>query len=169
MNKDRNTKQTSSAQTQNSFFPDQNVIEDSIKNYKNIPIKYYINESYFLYNKSDLIKDRFITALNKKRSLYHSTKKTENEIYKIGSPEEFLKFYVDKDASKNSLSFLLTNISGDIPKLKDCKIYNFSLTRIGEKRKMVEPIEAVIICAQQNFEISVDLTQCKSKLKMTEF
>ena len=71
MNKDRNTKQTS-AQTQNSFFPDQNVIEDSIKNYKNIPIKYYINESYFLYNKSDLIKDRFITALNKKRSLYHS-------------------------------------------------------------------------------------------------
>ena len=43
------------------------------------------------------------------------------------------------------------------------------MTRIGEKRKMVEPIEAVIICAQQNFEISVDLTQCKSKLKMTEF
>ena len=71
MNKDRNTKQTSSAQTQNSFFPGQNVI-DSIKNYKNIPIKYYINESYFLYNKSELIKDRFITALNKKRSLYHS-------------------------------------------------------------------------------------------------
>ena len=41
---------------------------------------------------------------------------------------------------------LLTNISGDIPKLKDSKIYNFSLTRIGEKRKrkMAEPIETVI-------------------------
>ena len=169
MNKDTNTKQTSSARTQNSFFSEENVIEDSIKNYKNIPIKYYINESYFLYDKSDLIKDRFITARNKKRpycSISYFNKKTENKIFKIVSPEEF---YVDQDASKNSLSFQLINISGDIPKLKDSKIYNFSLTRMGEKRKMVEPIEAVIICAQQNFEIPVDLTQRKSKLKMTEF
>ena len=45
---------------------------------------------------------------------------------KIVSPEEFLKFYVDKDATKNSLSFQLTNISGDIPKLRDSKIYSFA-------------------------------------------
>ena len=69
------------------------------------------------------------------------------------------------------LLLLLTNISGDIPKLKDSKIYNFSLTRIGEKRKrkMTEPIETVIIRAKQNFEIAGRLTQCKSKLKMTGF
>ena len=43
---------------------------------------------------------------------------------------------------------LLTNISGDIPKLKDSKIYNFPLTRIEEKRKknMAEPIETKIVC-----------------------
>ena len=131
MNKERNTKQTSSAPTQN-FFSEQKVIEDSIKNYEKIPRKYYINESYFLYDESDLIKDTFIMALNK-ISLFnlvglisYFNKKAENEIFKIVSPEEFLKFYVDKDATKNSLSFQLTNISGDIPKLRDSKIYSFA-------------------------------------------
>ena len=70
INKDTNTEQNPSASTLNLFFPEQKVIEDSIKNYKNIPIKYCINKNYFLYNKIDLIKDMFITALNKKISVY---------------------------------------------------------------------------------------------------
>ena len=65
LNKDKNTEQNSSALTQNSFFTEQKLIEDSIKNYKNIPIKNHIYESYFLYDKSDLTKDTFITSLNK--------------------------------------------------------------------------------------------------------
>ena len=104
-----------------------------------------------MYDKIDLIKDTFITALNKKyqfmvQLVTLTKKKTENKIPKTVSPEEFLKFHVDKDAKKYSMTFQLTNISGDIPKLKDSKIYNFSLTRIGEKRKrkMAEPIETVI-------------------------
>ena len=81
--------------------------------------------------------------------------KTENEIFKIVSPEEYLKFFVDKDKNKNSLSFQLTDISGKVTKLKNKKVHNFSLTRIGKKRKrqMTEPIETVIIRAQQSFEI----------------
>ena len=77
-------------------------------------------------------------------------------MFKIVSAEKFLKFYVDKDASKNSLGFHVKDITGDIPQLKDSKIYNVSLTRIGEKRKrkMTEPIEAVIVRAQQNFDIA---------------
>ena len=85
-----------------------------------------------MYDESDLIKDTFIMALNKISlfnlvgSISYFNKKAENEIFKIVSPEEFLKFYVDKDATKNSLSFQLTNISGDIPKLRDSKIYSFA-------------------------------------------
>ena len=54
------------------------------------------------------------------------------------------------------MSFQLKNVGEKLPKLKDKKIYNFSLTRIGEerKRKMVEPIETMIIHAQQSFEIA---------------
>ena len=65
------------------------------------------------------------------------------------------------------MSFQLTNISGAIPKLKDSKIYNFSLTRIGEKRKrkMAEPIETVNICAQQNFEIPGGLNPVRIKIE----
>ena len=111
-----------------------------------------------MYDKIDLIKDTFITALNKEYQFMvqlvtlttttTTKKKTENKIPKTVSPEEFLKFHVDKDAKKYSMTFQLTNISGDIPKLQGSKIYNFSLTRIGEKRKrkMAEPIETVITC-----------------------
>ena len=81
-----------------------------------------------MYDKSNLIKDTFITPLNKKILIYGSisyfNKKTENEIFKIVSPEEFFKFFVNKDVIRNSLSFQLTIINGDIPKLKGSKIYN---------------------------------------------
>ena len=139
MNSEVGQEETTTVPARDIFSPEYKRIKDNIKNYKNTPTTHYINKSYFLYDKSDLIKDTFITALNKKISIYGSisylNKKTENEIFKIVSQEEFLKLYVDKDTSKYSLSFQLRNISGDIPKLKDSKIYNFSLTRIGEKRK----------------------------------
>ena len=63
-----------------------------------------------------------------------------------------LKFLVEKDTIRN---FQLTNISGNIPKIKDSKIYNFSLTRLGRKRKlpMQKLIETIILRAQQNFDI----------------
>ena len=146
INKKRNTEDTSSVQTQNSSFPEQKTIEDSIKNYKNAPISYFINESYFFYNKSDLIKETFITALNKKILIYGSisyfNKKTESEIFKIVSPEEHLKFFVNRKTTKSSLRFQLTNINGNIPKLKYEQIYNLSLIKIGEKRKrqMSKPV-----------------------------
>ena len=85
--------------------------------------------------------------------------KNENEIFKIVSPEEYFKFFVDKDKNKYSLSFQPTNIIGKIRKLKDKKVHKFSLTRIGQKRKrqMAEPIETVNIRAQQSFEVAGNL------------
>ena len=71
INKDRNT-ELLLPQNKTLLFPEQKVIEDSIKNYKNVSIKNCINESYFLNNKSDLIKETFITALNIKISIYGS-------------------------------------------------------------------------------------------------
>ena len=120
--------------------------------------KYFINESYFLYDKSDLIKETYITVLNKNVSIYGSisyfNKKTENEIFKIISPKNLLKFFVNKNTTRNNLSFQLTSISGNVPVLKDKKIHNLSLTRLGRKRKLLiqEPIDTVIIRAQKNFE-----------------
>ena len=47
-------------------------VKEKIEEYKTIPIKHFINESYFLYNKRNLIKKAFVTALNKQLSLYGS-------------------------------------------------------------------------------------------------
>ena len=62
---------------------------------------------------------------------------------------------MQKDTIKNSLDFQLTNINGNLPKIRDGKIYNFSLTTVGRKRKapMTESIESVIIREQQKFEL----------------
>ena len=51
------------------------------------------------------------------------------------TPEKILKFCVNKDITKNSLSFQLRSVSGKQPKRKDKKIYNLFLTKIGETRK----------------------------------
>ena len=61
--------------------------------------------------------------------------------------ENFLKFLIEKNTLKNELKLQLTNISRNIPKLKDKKIHNFSITRLGRKRKlpMQEPIETIIV------------------------
>ena len=130
-NKETGTEQNTFVPTQYSFFSEQN--------YKNVPVFHYINESYFLHDKSDLIKETFITALNKKISIYSSisyfNKRMEKKIFKTVTPEEILKFYVNKDTTKNSLSFQLTSVRGKLPKLKDKKIYNLSLTKKEKKQK----------------------------------
>ena len=69
--------------------------------------------------------------------------------------------------NKDSLNFQLTSVSGNLPILKDKKIHNLSLTRIGRKRKlpMQELIETVIIRAQQNFEIVRGLNPIQIKIE----
>ena len=62
--------------------------------------KYFINKTYFLYDKSDLIKETYITVLNKKVSIYGSisyfNKITENEIFKIICLKKLLQFLLTK-------------------------------------------------------------------------
>ena len=118
----------------------------------------FVNESYSLYDKSNIIEQTFITEINKLISVYGSTsyfnKKAVNEIVQKISFNNPLKFLVSRDTIKNTLDFQLTKIDGNLPKLNDKKIYNFSMTEIGTKRKaqMNEPIETVIIRGQRNFD-----------------
>ena len=60
-----------------------------------------------------------------------------------------------KDTIKNRLDFQLTNINGNLQKINNGKIYDFSLTQFGSNRKtpMTEPIESVIVRGQQKFNL----------------
>ena len=88
-------------------------------------------------------------------SISHFDKKTEKEIFQIISPENCLKFSVEKYTVKNKLDVNLTNISGKLPKIRNKKLYNFSITQLCNKRKnqMAEPVATVIVTGQQKFEI----------------
>ena len=65
INNETGTEEISSISTQDSFFPQQKAVEDAVNNLNDVSKKHFINESYFLYDKSDLIKETFITAIQK--------------------------------------------------------------------------------------------------------
>ena len=77
------------------------------------------------------------------------------------------KFLIEKNSLRNELKFQLTNITGNIPKTKDNKIHNFSITHLGRKRKLPlkEPIETIVVCPQQNFEIAGGLNSIQIELE----
>ena len=62
-------------------------------------------------------------------------KKIGNEIFQIISPGNCLEFSEEKDTVINNRDFKLTNISGNLPKIRHKKIYDFSITQLGSKRK----------------------------------
>ena len=57
------TEETASVLTQSTFFPEQKTIEKNIWKDNDVSTKYFV--SYFLYDKSDLIKETYITPLKK--------------------------------------------------------------------------------------------------------
>ena len=60
-----------------------------------------------------------------------------------------------KKTLKTDLTFQLKHIDGSEVKTSDKKVHHFSITKLGKrkKRSMTEPIETVIIRAQQSFEV----------------
>ena len=55
LNIESETEETANALTQSDFFPEEKIIKDCIDEYNGVTIKQFINESYFLYDKSNLI------------------------------------------------------------------------------------------------------------------
>ena len=77
-----------------------------------------------------------------------------------------MKFFIEKNTLKKEWKFQLTNIGGKNPKTKDNKIYEFSITRLGKKKiNMAQPIETIVIRAQQNFEIAGGLNPMQIEIE----
>ena len=55
----------------NDFYTHKKEIRELIEEYSKLPGKYFVNKSYFLYDRSNLTKNTYITVLNKTiESLY---------------------------------------------------------------------------------------------------
>ena len=61
----------------------------------------------------------------------------------------------------------LLNVNGSVVKTSDKKIHNFSITKLEGKMKnsMREPIETIIIRAQQNFEVAGGLNPIQIEIE----
>ena len=79
----------------------------------------------------------------------------------------FLKFHIEIRSLKKSSKFQLTDIDGENPKIKDKEIHNFSIRRLGKKRKlnMSQPIETVIVGAQQNVNVAGGLNLAQIEIE----
>ena len=100
LNIESETEETANVSTQSDFFPEEKIIKDCIDEYNGVTIKQFINESYFLYDKSNLIMKTYVTALNKSVPTYGSFRyfqgKTPNEKLTLVDAEKILKFLVEK-------------------------------------------------------------------------
>ena len=101
--------------------------------------KNFINESYFLYDKSNLIKKTFASAINKQLSLYGSfsyfSGDTSAKILNLISTSDFLKIFIEKKkALKDNLQLQLAYVNGSNVGTSDKKMHNFSITKLGKKK-----------------------------------
>ena len=141
------------------LFLDEKSLLDKIAEYKAIPTKDFINESFFLYDKSNTIKKTFITALNKQLSIYGSfsyfSGNTAIKNLKLLDIANSLKFLVKKKALKENLKLQIAYVSGSEVKTEDQKIHEFSISQLGKRRKnmLSEPAKTVIIRAQPDFDV----------------
>ena len=105
-------------------------VKTAIDNYINKLTVSFVNKSYFLYNKSNMINQTFRTEINKLIFLYVSIsyfdKKSINKALQIVSFNSPLKIYAVKNTIKNTLDFQLTKIGGNHTILDDKK-YTISL------------------------------------------
>ena len=119
--------------------------------------------SYFLYDNNSLIRETFVSELNKRVCLIGSISFYEeaNETGKsfLIRNETKLKFDVKKNQVIENFNFHLshTNESGKLLLKKD-EIQNLmiirteKLTRNGQKRKMIEVIDTIIVKALQSYD-----------------
>ena len=139
-----------------------NDCSDNLKDLKIETIKLSREHSYFLYDNKSLIRETFITELNKKIYLigtiafYDKAVDTGKAFLVEGDRK--LKFDFKKNQVVENLIFNLSHTTKSTKiLLKEDNIYNFllisteKLTRIGQKRKMSEIIDKVIIKALQSY------------------
>ena len=85
---------------------------------------------------------------------------------KLLTSRNFLKFFIEKNPLKSNLKLQLAHVNGSDVTTNDKKIHHFSIAKLGKRKKnMPEPIETIIIRAQQNFDIDGGLNTIEIEIK----
>ena len=153
-----------------------NDYSHNLKDLKIETIKLSREHSYFLYDNKSLIRETFITELNKKIYLIGTIafydKAVDTGKAFIVEGDRKLKFDFKQNQVVENLIFNLSHTTKSAKiLLKEDNIYNFllisteKLTRIGQKRKMSEIIDKVIIKALQSYDSYTTLNPLEINLQ----
>ena len=72
-----------------------------------------------------------------------------------------LEFFLEENKTKYCLYLQLTKVVGTFPEITDKKIHVFFIVQIGKK---MEPIDMLIVCGQQHFELHDQLNPIEIKI-----
>ena len=112
-----------------------------------------------------------MSAIQKQLSLYGSfsyfSGNTSAKILNLVKTNDFLKFFIEKKkALKDNLQLHLDYVNGSNVETTDNKIHNFLKTKLGKRRRnmTLEPVDTIIIRAQQDFDIDGGLNPVQIQL-----
>ena len=110
------------------------------KGLKDIKDNDSIQGSFFLYDRSNIIKKTFVTEVNDFLAIMHFFGYFGNitNTHKINliSVKNAQKFYIEKYANRDKIEFQLKHVSATELVTHDNKIYEFFLTRFKSQKKM---------------------------------
>ena len=127
-----------------------------------------MQETFFIYDRSAVVKQSFITELNKFLPIYYlvsnfSEKKGKN---KIVSSQNRQKFFIEKTTEKDNLSLQITKVSRKEIQTTDNTVHNFQIAKIGKKRKQkMNVVDFISVRRQQQFEENADINPIEIKIE----
>ena len=128
-----------------------------------------LQESYFIYDRSSLVKTSYINELNKFLPIYCSVSnfsEKKGKKSKIISAKNQKRFFIGKPVKRSELSLEIAKVSGKPIETTDKKVHNIQLAKIGRKRKTgMVTIDFVNIRGQQNFEQEAVINPIEIKIE----
>ena len=140
-----------------------------LKGLKDIKDNQSIKSSFFLYDRSRVIKKTFVSELNDFLPImcsfgYFSTTHNIQNIDLI-SPKNAQEFYKDKDAIRDRLDFQLKHVSGTELVTDDNKVCELLFTKLSKSKKTMNVLDFIIMRGQQVFEEGRDINPIEIKIE----
>ena len=114
-----------------------------------------MQDTFFIYDHSALVKQSFITELNKFLPICclasnFSEKKLKNKIVLSQNQQ---KLFIEKATKKDSLLLQIDKVSRKEIQTIDSKVHNFQITKISKKRKQkMNIVDFISVRRQEQFE-----------------
>ena len=128
-----------------------------------------IQSSFFLYDRSNIIKKTLVNEINEflliMCSFGYFGKTTDIQNIDLISFKNAQKFYIEKNTIRDRLGFELKHVSGTDIETDDNKLYEILFTRPSKSKKSMNILDFLIIKGQQVFEEGRDINLIEIKIE----